>query len=110
MISPFRTLLAAGLAFAALSGCDQGKDERTQAAGEILEGTVSDAMIKTDEIRSEAPLAPRKAGSTGTAKPANGDADANDVAPTGETPAPAASETPEQPAVPPPASSTPQAE
>ena len=109
MTSPSRALFAAGLALAALSGCDRGKDERTQAAGEILEGTVSDAMIKTDQIRSEAPLAPRKAGTAGTARAADRDADANDAAPTSETPAPAASETPEQPSAPAPASPTPPA-
>ncbi|MCA1661091.1 MAG: hypothetical protein LC648_02545 [Novosphingobium sp.] len=55
-------LLAATIVFAGLSGCDRGTEERAQAAGEILEGTISDSMLKTDQVRSEAPLAPRKAG------------------------------------------------
>lgn len=32
-----------------------------QASGQILAGSVSDAMIPLDEVKSEAPLAPRQA-------------------------------------------------
>jgi hypothetical protein len=110
MNSLFRTLLAAMLGFAALAGCDRGKDERAQAAGEILEGTVSDAMIRTDQIRSEAPLAPRKAGSGGSAKTARGEAAPSASEPTSETPAPAAVETPEQPTAAPTGAPAPPAE
>jgi hypothetical protein len=98
MIPPSRALLVATLGLATLAGCDRGKEERAQAAGEILEGTVSDAMIQTDQIRSEAPLAPRKAGNGGAAKPARGDPAQNASEPTSETPAPDPVETPEQPA------------
>ena len=61
MMTAVCRVLAATLVLTGLSGCDQGKEERAQAAGEILEGTASDAMLKTDLIRSEAPLAPRAA-------------------------------------------------
>jgi hypothetical protein len=101
--------LAATLALAALAGCDKGKEERAQAAGEILEGTASDAMLKTDQIRSEAPLAPRATkGKTDTSEkgratrgPAADDAEdaptANDAAAPAEPPpaVPPVVETPE---------------
>ena len=110
MIAPSHTLLALTLSLVALGGCDRGKDERAQAAGEILEGTVSDAMIRTDQIRSEAPLAPRKAGGGGSAKTARGDAAPSASEPTSETPAPAAVETPDQPAAAPTAAPAPPTE
>lgn len=53
-------LTAASLALA-LSACDGGStepsgDERGSAAGEVLGGTVSDAMIPLDELRSTSPI------------------------------------------------------
>ncbi len=40
-----------------LSACGGGKtDERDTAAGEILPGSASDAMLQTDRLQSEAPL------------------------------------------------------
>ena len=98
MRSPYRLLLAATAGLLALGGCDRSTDESTQASGKILEGTVSDAMLQTDQVRSEAPLAPRKEGSGGAAKSARGDAAPSANEPTSETPAPTAVETPEQPA------------
>jgi hypothetical protein len=101
-------LLAATLVLAGLGGCDKGKEERAQAAGEILEGTASDAMLKTDLIRSEAPLAPRaakgKADAPGKARDTRGPtAGASEATPTAAdapvaaepSPAPPAIETPE---------------
>jgi hypothetical protein len=110
MTLPCRTLLVATLGLITLSGCDQGKDERAQAAGEILEGTASDAMLETDQIRSEAPLAPRKAGSGGSVKAGRGDAAKSASEPTTETPAPAPVETSEQPAAAPTAAPAPPSE
>ena len=108
MITLACRLLAATLALAGLSSCDKGKEERAQAAGEILEGTASDAMLKTDLIRSEAPLAPRaakgKPDGSGKARdtrgPAAGGSEATPAAtdaaaPTEPTPVPTAVETPE---------------
>ena len=87
-----RPLLAAVL-LVALAACDQKGEERAGAAGEILEGSVSDAMIPVDQLRTEPPLAPRKAGGAGkggerkagAAKPGD---DAPDTTPTPETTAP----------------------
>ena len=45
----------------ALAAC-QGEDKPAQkgtAAGEILEGSASDAMLPLDTVRSQPPLAPR---------------------------------------------------
>ena len=98
-----RPLLAAAL-LVALGACDRKAEERAGAAGEILEGSVSDAMIPVDQLKTEPPLAPRKTGSadksaggkSGAPKP--GDV-APDATPTPETPAvglpaPAASASP----------------
>ena len=51
--------------------------ERTDAAGEVLEGTISDAMIPYDQLRSQPPLeAVAPSGSPGTpgATPSPGEA------------------------------------
>ena len=45
------------LAVFSLAACNKQGGERRQATGEILEGSVSDAMIHTDELRSEGPYA-----------------------------------------------------
>lgn len=51
-------LLASTLVLAAC-GDDNSKQGKTRAAaGEVLEGTISDAMLPLDETRSQAPLAP----------------------------------------------------
>ena len=42
-------------------GSDGKVDERDGAAGEILPGSASDAMIPLETLRSQAPLAPRAA-------------------------------------------------
>lgn len=44
-------------------------DQSGAAAGEVLAGSISDAMIPLDQLESQAPLAPRQA-------PAAGDVDA----------------------------------
>ena len=52
-----------------LGGCGSGKtDERDTAAGKILPGSASDAMLQTDRLQSEAPLAAPKA-ADGDAEP-----------------------------------------
>ena len=85
-------LLAAMVVLAAQAGCNKGEEERAQAAGEILEGTASDAMLRTDLIRSEAPLAPRATGTGNKLKasqagPVKAGEAPPDAAPTGEAPA-----------------------
>ena len=43
-----------------LAACgDKKPDANAMAAGEILEGTTSDAMLPLDTVRSQPPLAPR---------------------------------------------------
>ena len=75
-----RHVAALALACLILAGCERKAAEGTKATGEVLEGTISDAMIATDSIRSEPPLAPRTAkasdakGDKGKAKAAAGDA------------------------------------
>lgn len=56
-------ILAVPFALAACGGGSdkKGKDQRT-AAGEILPGSVSDAMLPYDTVRSQPPLAPRESG------------------------------------------------
>ena len=97
---------ALALACLILAGCERKAAEGNKAAGEVLEGTISDAMIATDSIRSEPPLAPRTtkaSGSTGDkakAKTAAGDA-------TNATPAPDASPSADAAPAPKPATSDP---
>lgn len=44
------------LPLALLAACDREPAEEGAATGEVLEGTVSDAMLPLDRVRSEAPL------------------------------------------------------
>lgn len=63
-----------------------GGDGRT-ATGEVLEGSISDAMIPLDQVKSQAPLAkpeakPTEAGAGAAAAPGEaGEADAQGAAP-----------------------------
>ena len=63
------------LALTALAGCNQSKKDEGAgtAAGEILPGSTSDAMIPVDTLRSQPPAAPRTEGS-GKPKAAASDA------------------------------------
>lgn len=80
----------------ALSACNQGKtDERDTAAGKILPGSVSDAMLQTDGLQAEAPLAaPVPEDAEGEAKPkaarAGAEAERSDAEETPEAAQPAA--------------------
>lgn len=51
-------ILVAGCGDQAAAPAEQGGE----ASGEVLAGSVSDAMIPLDQLESEAPLAPRQAG------------------------------------------------
>lgn len=108
-----RQLLAtAMLACLIVAGCERKAEERGKAAGEVLEGSISDAMIATDAVRSEPPIAPRKAeapdarGDKAKAKPAEGEEPA--ASPTPET-SPAAEASPAPKPAPKPAASEPAA-
>ena len=53
----------APLALLLLAACNEEAAPAAQgdkAAGEVLGGTISDAMIPLDQLQSEAPLAPRQ--------------------------------------------------
>ena len=94
---------AAMLVCLVVAGCDRKAEERSKAAGEVLEGTISDAMIAPDRVRSEPPIAPRKAQSPtdkgGKAKVVPEDDSAPDQSSAPEsTPMPEASPTPKPPA------------
>ena len=55
-----RTLAVAAIACLALAGCERKAPEGNKAAGEVLEGTISDAMIATDKSRAAPPIAPHR--------------------------------------------------
>lgn len=90
-----RNLIAPALAVALLGCGAEKKDEGAgTAAGEILPGSASDAMLPLDTVRSQAPLAP-KVESTGkaAASPAASDAaPAAEEAPAAAAPAAAPTE------------------
>lgn len=55
---------------ALLAACGDSAVEDAEASGEVLEGTISDAMLPLDRVRSQAPLAAPTARSTGSAEQA----------------------------------------
>ena len=57
-LRPVMIILLAGLA---LAGCQEKKQATAQgtAGGEVLSGSVSDAMLPIDTVRSQPPLAPK---------------------------------------------------
>ncbi|MFM5949292.1 MAG: hypothetical protein ACKOPM_08680 [Novosphingobium sp.] len=52
-------LLALAMALSACGGDDGKKAQGGTAQGEVLPGSVSDAMIAVDQVKSQAPLAPK---------------------------------------------------
>lgn len=92
-----------------LGACNQGKtDERDTAAGKILPGSASDAMLQIDGLQAEAPLAapvieraegdpqPKSARAGGEAEKADADEapEADEPAAPAPTPPAAASQAP----------------
>ena len=60
-MSIIRTMAVAAPLLLALSACNdepevETQDDGREASGEVLEGTISDAMLPLDQVRSEAPL------------------------------------------------------
>ena len=87
MIIDRRLVAAAALACLILGGCEKKVAEGNKATGEVLEGTITDAMIATDEVRSEPPLAPHTAKATdGVGVKAKATAKAGDEAEVTEAP------------------------
>ncbi|MCK9543543.1 MAG: hypothetical protein M0R03_16115 [Novosphingobium sp.] len=72
---PLLTLPLAGLA-----ACDKpgGSEARAPAASDVMEGSISDAMLPLDSVRSQPPLAPRveKTGRAGSKEEGDGKGDA----------------------------------
>lgn len=52
-------LILAVTALLPLSACNKKPDTQAQAGGEILEGSISDAMLPLDTATSQPPLAPK---------------------------------------------------
>lgn len=95
-------LTAAALAALTLSACQEpaSKPVGGIADGEILPGSVSDAMIPLDTVRSQPPLAPKSASSDSTADKSDQKADEragpkDKAKPAAKAPAPAAAAEPE---------------
>ncbi len=60
-MSIIRTMAVAAPLLLALSACNDEpevdtQDDGREASGEVLEGTISDAMLPLDQVRSQAPL------------------------------------------------------
>jgi hypothetical protein len=91
-LSPSRLILLT-IFTAALAACNGETAEEGQAAGQVLEGTISDQMLPVDQVRSEAPLADpttARRASTGGAEdtaeaPAQEDAETAEEAPAAPT-------------------------
>lgn len=60
-------MMGAALLLAACGGNDTPEDGTVASGGEVLEGTVTDAMLPLVTVTSQPPLAPREAERTGPA-------------------------------------------
>lgn len=95
-------ILAPMLALAGCGGTERNEKDQRTAAGEILPGSISDAMLPYDTVRSQPPLAPPETvkGGTKGAAAAQPDAAASDAGdPAVEAPA-APADAPDAPAAP----------
>jgi hypothetical protein len=81
--------LAAPLTLLLLSACgEKGKDAaQGSAGGEVLEGSISDAMLPLDTVRSQPPLA-QQSGAPGGKASGAGNASGGDSASESQAPAP----------------------
>lgn len=102
MKAELRPVLVSALALLALAGCQDKKQaapSHATAIGEVLPGSVSDAMLPVDTVRSQPPLAPKT--EPGSGKP--GKAHASDSPASGsEAAAEPAAEAPADAPPPPP--------
>ena len=99
-----KRLFSALLPIALLAACTEEPVDEGAATGEVLEGTVSDAMLPLDRVQSEPPLEDPEAFAEvqeKAAEAAPGDAEAPEAAEGTEAESEPA-ETPEAAAVPPP--------
>jgi hypothetical protein len=101
MIRRIRFLLASACLIATLSAChQQQKAGHGEVSGQILPGSVSDAMLPYDAVKSKPPLAPREADGQGDNAAGDNAADSADKAGSSDSAAPevAASPSPVAPA------------
>jgi hypothetical protein len=93
-----RSLPLALLPLILLSACGGGEngDGDGRASGQVAEGTISDAMLPLDTVRSQAPLAAPEAAASGAAgaKSTGAASDASDTAATDQSDADEAAATP----------------
>jgi hypothetical protein len=84
-------VMLAAAALLPLSACNSKPETQAQAGGEILEGSISDAMLPLDTATSQPPLAPKSVttGGSGNAKD-TADEDKAEPAAKTEDPAPKA--------------------
>ena len=96
-----RTLMACAVVVALLGGChhDEKAAGHGTVSGEILPGSISDAMLPYDTVKSKAPLAPLEQPGTSDGAPAGGAADSADTgAPVPDSSAPDAASSAATPA------------
>ncbi len=86
----------------AACGGEAPTDDGRSASGEVLEGTVSDAMLPIDRVQSEPPLEDPEAFREVQEEAAEAAAEANPDAPVGEEPAAEPAESSETAVAPPP--------
>lgn len=79
MIAKRPILALAAVALLAACGGEAPVDDGRAASGEVLEGTISDAMLPVDRVRSEAPLEDPEAFAKAR-NAADGGGDADDAA------------------------------
>jgi hypothetical protein len=88
--------LAVTTACILLAACGSGDDDQRTASGQVLEGSISDAMLPLDSVRSHPPLmavtGTPNPNATGTEAPP--EPEATDAPESADGPAPSASATP----------------
>jgi hypothetical protein len=97
-----KRLFLALLPIALLAACNEEAVDEGQATGEVLEGTVSDAMLPLDRVQSEPPLEDPEAFAEVQEKAADAAPGAPGGETQGEAPEAEAGEPSEPAAVPPP--------
>lgn len=103
--SEMRPMLIMALVLPILASCGEKKQaapSRAMAAGEVLPGSVSDAMLPVDTVRSQPPLAPKTEPGAGKGgKPNAADKAASDSPAEADPAAEAPAEAPPPPPPPP---------
>jgi len=86
-------IVATALLVPACSSEDEGtartSEQGGKAAGEVLGGTISDDMIALEQLRSQAPLAPRQSSGAGSGEASAAEATNDEAEAAPAAPAPA---------------------